>query len=74
MDFDYSPKTKDLQARLQAFMDQHIYPAEAAYHAEIEANTAAGKRWTPLPSLGRCFPYRSASSPRAAATGSPTPS
>ena len=29
-------------------MDEHIYPAEAAWWAEIEANTAAGRRWTPL--------------------------
>ncbi|MHB8947951.1 MAG: acyl-CoA dehydrogenase family protein [Rhodoferax sp.] len=48
MDFDYSPKTKELQAKLLAFMDDHIYPVEGAWHAEIEANTAAGKRWTPL--------------------------
>ena len=48
MDFDYSPKTKELQAKLQAFMDDHIYPAEGAHHAEIAANTAVGKRWTPL--------------------------
>ena len=48
MDFDYSPRTRELQARLTAFMDRHIYPAEAAYWAEIEANTRAGKRWTPL--------------------------
>ncbi|MBN9203750.1 acyl-CoA dehydrogenase family protein [Methylibium petroleiphilum] len=48
MDFDYSPRTQDLQARLTAFMDRHIYPAEGAYWAEIEANTRAGKRWTPL--------------------------
>jgi acyl-CoA dehydrogenase len=48
MDFSYSPRTLELQARLLRFMDEHIYPAEAAYHAEIEAHTAAGKRWTPL--------------------------
>lgn len=48
MDFDYSPKTKELQARLLKFMDEHIYPNEHAFHTEIEANTAAGKRWTPL--------------------------
>ncbi len=48
MDFDYSPKTKELQVKLQAFMDDYIYPVEGAWHAEIEANTAAGKRWTPL--------------------------
>jgi acyl-CoA dehydrogenase len=48
MDFDYSPKTKELQARLLKFMDDHIYPNEQAFHDEIEANTTAGKRWTPL--------------------------
>jgi len=48
MDFDFSPRTKELQAQLQRFMDEHIYPNEARYEAEIEANTKAGKRWTPL--------------------------
>jgi acyl-CoA dehydrogenase len=48
MDFSYSPRTQDLQARLLRFMDQHIVPNEARYFAEIEANTKAGKRWTPL--------------------------
>jgi len=48
MDFSYSPRTQELQAQVQAFMAEHIYPAEAAYAAEIEANTVAGKRWTPL--------------------------
>jgi acyl-CoA dehydrogenase len=45
MDFDYSPKVKALQARLTAFMDEHIYPNEAAFHAEIDANRAAGNAW-----------------------------
>ena len=31
MDFDYSPKTKELQAKLLQFMDDHIYPNESAY-------------------------------------------
>ncbi len=48
MDFSYSPRTQDLQARLNAFMAEHIYPAEPQWEAEIEANTQAGKRWTPL--------------------------
>jgi acyl-CoA dehydrogenase len=48
MDFSYSPRTQALQARLNAFMAEHVYPAEARYFAEIEANTQAGKRWTPL--------------------------
>jgi len=51
MDFDYSPRTKELQAKLLKFMDDYIYPAEGAHHAEVEANTAAGKRWTPLQTI-----------------------
>ena len=51
MDFEYSPKTKDLQERLLKFMDEHIYPGEKDYAAEMEANTAAGKRWTPLQTI-----------------------
>ena len=42
MDFSYSPKVIDLQQRLTAFMDEHIYPAESVYHAEVDANRAAG--------------------------------
>ena len=51
MDFEYSPKTKDLQERLLKFMDEHIYPAEQDYSDELAANTAAGKRWTPLQTI-----------------------
>jgi len=47
MDFAYSPKTKDLQARVCAFMNEHVVPAEAAYHAEVAANRAAGDPWKP---------------------------
>ncbi|HSW19812.1 MAG TPA: acyl-CoA dehydrogenase family protein [Ramlibacter sp.] len=48
MDFDYSPKTRELQARLLKFMDEHVYPNEKTYADELAANTAAGKRWTAL--------------------------
>ncbi|MES2936751.1 MAG: acyl-CoA dehydrogenase family protein [Pseudomonadota bacterium] len=48
MDFDYSAKTKELQARLMKFMDDNVYPAEKAYAEELAANTAAGKRWSAL--------------------------
>ena len=48
MDFSYSPRTQELQQRVSHFMAEHVYPSEARYHAELEANTAAGKRWTPL--------------------------
>jgi len=56
MDFDYSEKTKALQRRLQDFMAAHVYPAEAAVQQEIAANTAAGKRWTPLQTIERLKP------------------
>ena len=48
MDFGYSPRTQELQAKVLQFMDDHIYPNEARYWQEIEDNTQAGKRWTPL--------------------------
>jgi alkylation response protein AidB-like acyl-CoA dehydrogenase len=51
MDFSYSPRTQELQAQLRRFMDEHIHPAEAAYAAEIEVNTKAGQRWTPLQTI-----------------------
>ena len=51
MDFDYSPKTKELQARLLRFMDDNVYPAEKDFAAELQANTEAGKRWTPLATI-----------------------
>jgi acyl-CoA dehydrogenase len=56
MDFSYSPKTQALREQLQAFMDQHVYPAEQAVHDELEANTAAGKRWTPLQTIEKLKP------------------
>ena len=49
MDFDYSPRTKDLQARVRRFMDDHVYPNEATYRQQLQANTDAGTRWSPLP-------------------------
>jgi acyl-CoA dehydrogenase len=47
MNFDYTPKVKDLQARLLAFMDEHIYPNEGRFFAEIAANRANGNAWVP---------------------------
>ena len=48
MDFEYSARTRELQARLREFMDRHVYPAEEAFAQELAANTDAGRRWTPL--------------------------
>jgi acyl-CoA dehydrogenase len=44
MDFEYSPKTKELKAQLAAFMDEHIYPNEPRYAREV----AEGDRWQPI--------------------------
>ncbi len=47
MDFDYSPKVRDLQKRLSAFMDEHIYPNEEVFDREVAANRARGNPWVP---------------------------
>jgi acyl-CoA dehydrogenase len=47
MDFDYSPRVLEMRARLNAFMDAHIYPNEHRFHDEIEANRRAGNVWQP---------------------------
>jgi acyl-CoA dehydrogenase len=40
--FEFSDKVKDLQHRLKAFMEEHVYPNERRHHEEIERN-----RWLP---------------------------
>ena len=47
MEFEYSPKVKDMQARLLAFMDEHIYPNEGTYYGEVAENRAKGNAWIP---------------------------
>jgi acyl-CoA dehydrogenase len=42
VNFEFSEKTKDLQRRLQAFMDEHVYPNEPRFQEEID-----GDRWKP---------------------------
>jgi acyl-CoA dehydrogenase len=42
MDFKFSARTKDLQQRLQAFMDEHVYPNERRFEEEVQKN-----RWSP---------------------------
>jgi acyl-CoA dehydrogenase len=42
MNFELNEKTKELQRRLQAFMDEHIYPNEQRFTEEIER-----ERWKP---------------------------
>ncbi len=42
MNFEFSEKVKNLQGRLQAFLDESIYPNEKRFYDEIEQN-----RWSP---------------------------
>src|SRR5215510_11684783 len=42
MSFEFSQRAKDLQKKLTAFMEEHIYPNERRFHDEIERD-----RWSP---------------------------
>jgi acyl-CoA dehydrogenase len=42
VNFEFNEKVKNLQGRLQAFLDEHIYPNEQRFHDEIERD-----RWKP---------------------------
>ena len=47
MQFSYSDKVIDLQKRVTAFMDEHVYPAEEAFEAEMDAARKNGNPWVP---------------------------
>jgi acyl-CoA dehydrogenase len=47
MNFDYTPKVRELQARLHAFMAARVYPNEGRYRDEVEGNRALGNPWIP---------------------------
>ena len=53
MDFSHSPKAEELLERLQAFMDEHIYPNEKTYKEE---QAAMADRWQPVPIVERLKP------------------
>ncbi|HTC36712.1 MAG TPA: acyl-CoA dehydrogenase family protein [Bryobacteraceae bacterium] len=52
MEFEFSPKVKDLQKRLAAFMDEHIYPNEAKYQEHCDGPN----RWQPVPVIEELKP------------------
>ncbi|HEU4372393.1 MAG TPA: acyl-CoA dehydrogenase family protein [Telluria sp.] len=57
MNFDYSDRCKDLQTRLLAFMDEHIYPNEKAFKQEVDRNgLEKGNRWIPTELIERLKP------------------
>jgi acyl-CoA dehydrogenase len=43
MKFEYSAKVKELEKKVQAFMDRYIYPNEKTFYEQIEE----GDRWQP---------------------------
>jgi acyl-CoA dehydrogenase len=51
MHFDFTPKVQDLQKRLQAFMEEHIYPNEKLFYEQVAQN-----RWQPVPIIEELKP------------------
>ncbi|GAB5503809.1 acyl-CoA dehydrogenase family protein [Pyruvatibacter sp.] len=45
MNFEHTDKVKELIARLEAFMDEHIYPNEDTYNAQMQAFRDEGNPW-----------------------------
>jgi acyl-CoA dehydrogenase len=45
MDFEYSPKVKELEKKLTSFMNEHIYPNEKAWYDHCNGPD----RWKPVP-------------------------
>jgi len=52
MHFAYSDKVQELQKKLTAFMDEHIYPNEPLYFQQIRE----GDRWQPVPIIEELKP------------------
>jgi len=48
MDFEYSGRTKELKARVEVFMDEHIYPSERVYYDQVYQSD---NRWIEPPIL-----------------------
>src|SRR5713226_3206432 len=52
MHFEFPEKVRDLQKRLTAFMEEHIYPNEPRYHQ----HTNGPDRWQPVPVIEELKP------------------
>ncbi len=48
MDFEFSERTRELQLRVQAFMDEHVYPNEGTYGDQVADGDT---RWATVPIL-----------------------
>ena len=52
MVFDFSGKVKDLQGRMTAFMEEHVYPNEAKYREHCQG----ANKWKPVPVIEELKP------------------
>ena len=52
MDFEYSPRVQELQKKLIAFMNQHVYPNEKAWYDHCNGPN----RWQPVPIIEELKP------------------
>ena len=52
MVFDFSGKVKDLQRRMTAFMEEHVYPNEAKYREHCQG----ANKWTAVPVIEELKP------------------
>jgi acyl-CoA dehydrogenase len=52
MDFEFSPKVKDLQKRVTAFMEEHVYRSESKY----QEHCAGPDRWQSVPVIEELKP------------------
>jgi acyl-CoA dehydrogenase len=46
MDFQHSPRSIELQATLRTFLDEIVYPTEAEFHQQEQANRSQGRPFT----------------------------
>src|SRR5881397_1407999 len=53
MNFEYSDNVKDLERRLAAFMNEHVYPNEPVFRQQIRE----GDRWQPTEIVERLKPF-----------------
>ncbi len=51
MQFEHTDKVKDLIARVEAFMDEHVYPNEQAYHDWVNDPARLWQEWPGMEGL-----------------------
>ena len=54
MDFELSDRCVEYQGRLQEFMDERVYPAEAVYEEQMAAADSPNHQRSAASGSGRC--------------------